>query len=371
MPFSRSGRRASKVAERPLRVAILSSTPASPTEGSGTFVALDGLVRGLTALGHRVDFRPLTTRTGFHTFDRWLYNAAVLRRPPVADVVLGVDLDGFLWARGRRGRPRAYVVALKGIIADELRNERGLVRLLLGIQARWERKNTARADRVVVPSRYSAGIAAEVYGVPAARLAVVPEPIDLAEWRRRFAAVPAGSHARPTVLTVARLYPRKRVVDLLEAADLLRRRIPRVQFRIVGEGPESSALAARHERLGLRDTVVFLGHVDRDRLALEYSRARCFCLPTVQEGFGLVFAEAMAAGLPVVACRAAAVPEVVRDGETGVLVPPRTPAALAGALERMLEDDVMSKEMGMAARARVEALDLVPVARRFLEALPR
>lgn len=291
--------------------------------------------------------------------------------PPVADVVVGVDLDGFLWARRRGGGARAYVVALKGIIADELRNERGVVRLLLGIQARWERRNTERADRVLVPSRYSAGIAAALYGVPESRIAVVPEPIDLAEWRRRFAAAGGPRDAgRPTVLSVARLYPRKRVADLLEAAALLRPRIAGLQVRIVGEGPEGPSLRALHRRLALGDTVVFLGHVDRDTLALEYARARCFCLPTVQEGFGLVFAEAMAAGLPVVACRAAAVPELVRDGETGLLVPPRTPAALAAALERVLNDDGMRKEMAMAGRSRVEALDLVPVARRFLEALP-
>jgi glycosyltransferase involved in cell wall biosynthesis len=291
--------------------------------------------------------------------------------PPRADLVVGVDLDGFLWARRRRGGTRAYVVALKGIIADELQNERGLVRVLLGIQARWERRNTERADRVIVPSRYSAGIAAALYGVPESRIAVVPEPIDLAEWRRRFAAA-AGARdgGRPTVLSVARLYPRKRMEDLLEAAALLRRRIADVQIRIVGDGPEGPRLRALHQRLALGDSVVFLGHVARAVLALEYSRARCFCLPTVQEGFGLVFAEAMAAGLPVVACRAAAVPELVRDGETGLLVPPRTPAAVAAALERMLGDDGLRKEMGMAGRTRVEALDLVPVARRFLEALP-
>ena len=333
-------------------------------------MAVDGLVRGLVALGHRVDVHPLRTRTRFHTLDRYLYNAALVRHPPEADVVLGVDLDGFLWARRRRGGARAYVVALKGIIADELRNERGIVRLLLGIQARWERRNTERADRIIVPSHYSAAIAAQVYGVAPTRIAVVPEPIDLAEWRRRFAAVATEHDDRPTILTVARLYPRKRVTDLLDAAVLVRRRIPRVQIRIVGEGPEQARLVAQRAELGLGDSVVFLGHVSRDRLALEYWRARCFCLPTVQEGFGLVFAEAMAAGLPVVACHAAAVPELVSDGETGLLVPPRTPAALAAALERVLEDDVRRKEMGMAGRARVEALDLVPVARRFLEALP-
>ena len=286
-------------------------------------------------------------------------------------MVVGVDLDGFLWAAHRRGGARVYVVALKGIIADELRNERGLVRMLLGIQARWERRNAERADRVIVPSRYSAGVAEAVYGVPAARIAVVPEPIDLAEWRRRFArAGSAHERERPTVLTVARLYPRKHVDDLLEAAVLLRQRIPDVQVRIVGDGPEAARLHAMHRRLELGESVVFLGHVDRDTLALEYARARCFCLPTVQEGFGLVFAEAMAAGLPVVACRAAAVPEIVHDGETGLLVPPRTPPAIATALARILDDEVLRKEMGMRGKSRVEALDLVPVARRFLEVLP-
>jgi glycosyltransferase involved in cell wall biosynthesis len=282
-----------------------------------------------------------------------------------------VDLDGFLWARERRGGARRFVVALKGIIADELRNETGLVRLLLGVQARWERRNSERADLVMVPSRYSAGIAEALYGVPRGRIAVVPEPIDLAEWRRRFAAASTPEPTRrPTILTVCRQYPRKRVEDLLEATAILRARIRDVQVRIVGDGPEGPRLRALHAQLALGDHALFLGDVSRDALALEYSRAHCFCLPTVQEGFGLVFAEAMAAGLPVVACRAAAVPEVVRDGETGMLVAPRAPAALAAALERVLGDESLRKEMAMAGRARVEELDLVPVARRFLEALP-
>jgi glycosyltransferase involved in cell wall biosynthesis len=354
-----------------VRFAVLSSTPASPTEGSGTFVALDGLVRGLRRLGHDVVFRPLRLRTGFHTLDRWLYNAGIVLRPPDADVVLGVDLDGFLWARGRgQGRPVRFVVALKGIIADELRNERGWVRTLLAIQARWERANVQRADRVVVPSRYSAGVAAELYEIPASRIAVVPEPIDLAEWRRRFAAAERRVSSRPTVLAVARTYPRKRLDDLLRAAVPLRRRIPDVQIRIVGEGPTSADLRRLHADLGLGDTAVLLGEVSRAELSVEYVSADCFCLPTVQEGFGLVFAEAMAAGLPVVACRAAAVPEIVADGQTGVLVTPRRPDELAAAMETVLMNHGLRKELADEARRRVEAYDLDRVAAAFLEVLP-
>ncbi|OLC15873.1 MAG: hypothetical protein AUH29_06685 [Candidatus Rokubacteria bacterium 13_1_40CM_69_27] len=352
-----------------MRFAFLSSTPLSPTEGSGTFVALAGLVRGLGRLGHDVGVRPLRLRTRFHTLDRWLYNAAVALAPPAADVVVGVDLDGFLWARRARRPP--FVVALKGVVADELRNERGWVRALLSVQARWEGANCRRADRVVVPSRYSAGVAAEAYAIRPEKIAVVPEPIDLAEWRRRFAQARRGGVTRPTVLSVARMYPRKRLPDLLQAAAILRERIPRVQVRIVGEGPESARLRDLHARLSLGDAVIFLGEISRDALAVEYTGAHCFCLPSVQEGFGLALAEAMAAGLPVVACRAGAVPEVVADRRTGLLVNPRSPEELAMALETLLANEGLRKDLGEEGRRRVEAFDLDRVAARFVGELPR
>lgn len=348
-----------------MRIEVLSSTPLSAREGSGTFVAVDGLARGLVALGHAVAIRPLRARTGFHTLDRWLYNAGVVTSPPSGDLVIGVDLDGFLWAR-RRGRRQRFVVALKGVIADELSQERGWVRRLLTVQARWERLNVERADRVIVPSRYSAGIAHAAYGIPREGITVVPEPLDLGEWRRRFAEAERRPSARPSVLAVARMYPRKRLGDLLDAAGILRRRIPELQVRIVGEGPESGRLRARHADCGLGPTVTFLGEVSRRVLAEEYVNAHCFCLPTIQEGFGLVFAEAMAAGLPIVACRAAAVPEVVVDRSTGLLVEPGRPEALAAALEAVLMNEGLRKDLGEAGRTRVEEFDLPRVAARFL-----
>jgi glycosyltransferase involved in cell wall biosynthesis len=355
-----------------VRIDLLSSTPPSAVEGSGTFVALDGLARGLTALGHKVSLRPLQRRTRFHTFDRWLYNAAAVVAPPRGDLVIGVDLDGFLWARWRRGgaSPR-FVAAPKGVIGDELRNERGWVRALLTVQARWERENLRRADRVIVTSRYCADVVGRLYGIGSARIAVVPEPVDLAGWSRHFAEAPRRPRARPTVLAVARMYPRKRLCDLLDAGAQLRARIPEIEIRIVGEGPEGARLRGQRTRMGLETTVTLLGDVSRPQLAAEYVNADCFCLPSVQEGFGIAFTEAMAAGLPVVACRAAAVPEVVRDGVTGVLVPPRSPGDLARAVEWLLSHEGRRKDMGEAGRRSVREYDLEPVAQRFLDACAR
>jgi len=279
---------------------------------------------------------------------------------------VGFDLDGFLWAR-RRALP--FVASLKGIVADELRNERGWVRALLGVQARWERKNTQRADLVVVTSRYQADVAGRVYGVPASRLAIVPEPIDLPRWDEDFARAPRRPGRGPTVLSVARMYPRKRLGDLLHAAAAVRARLPGAQVRIVGNGPERERLDRLHGALGLGDAAVLLGDVSRAALAEEYVNADCFCLPSVQEGFGIVFLEAMAAGLPVVACHAAAIPEVVLDGRTGVLVPPRDPAALGAALVALLADRERAAALGAEGRRRVAEFTPERVARRFLDAV--
>lgn len=352
-----------------MRFEFLSSTPPSPTEGSGTWVAIDGVLRGLRRLGHIATLRPITSRSGFHTLDRWRYNREVVREPPNADVVIGVDLDGYRWAL-QRPREVRYGVMLKGIIADELRNERGLVRALLRLQARWERSNVHRAQRVIVPSRYSAGVAHDVYDIPRERIAVVPEPIDLTEWHRRFAGASRRIDGPPTVLSVARMYPRKRLEDLLVATARLRSRIPGLRVRIVGAGPESVRLRTLTASLELTDVVTFLGEISRSALAVEYMGADCFCLPTVQEGFGLVFAEAMAAGLPIVACRAGAVPEVVLDGRTGLLVSQRDPEELAKAMETLLTNTALRAELSVAGRRRVEEFDLDRVAARLVDELP-
>ena len=280
--------------------------------------------------------------------------------------MLGVDLDGFMWAR-RRARP--FVASLKGIIADELRNERGWVRLLLSAQARWERRNVERADLVVVTSRYSAEVAQREYGVPLERLAVVPEPIDLEVWDDQFWRAPRRPRNAPVVLSVARMYPRKRLSDLLHAAAILRARVPGIQVRIVGRGPEWEALVRLHAALGLGDSVVLLGDLTRERLAEEYVNASVFCLPSVQEGFGIVFLEAMAAELPVVACRIAAVPEVVLDATTGLLVGPRDPGALAEALERLILEPALARRLGQEGRRRALGFSPRAVAERFLSAV--
>jgi len=113
--------------------------------------------------------------------------------------------------------------------------------------------------------------------------------------------------------------------------------------------------------------VEFLGTISRRDLADRYRRAAIFCLPSRQEGFGIVFLEAMAHARPIVAARAAAVPETVSDGEVGFLAEPNDPDAFARGLTALLVDRDLRRRMGEAGRRRVEDYRADRVAGLFLE----
>lgn len=286
-----------------------------------------------------------------------------LRAAERPDLVVGFDLDGFL-VPGRTGLP--FVLNLKGVALDEARFERGPARVGRIVAARLEGRAAREACRVVVPSRYSAERAVRSYGLDPGRVRVVPEGIDPGRWER------AGSAARapePTVLTVARQYRRKNVAALLRALPRVREAVAGVRLRVVGTGPELPRLRKLARDLGVSGQVAFLGALSDEDLEEEYGRAHCFCLPSRQEGFGIVFLEAMASGLPVVAARAGAVPEVVPHDRAGFLVDPDDTGALASALTRILSNPGLAWELGAAGRERARSFSLRRAGESFLEAV--
>jgi glycosyltransferase involved in cell wall biosynthesis len=340
-----------------VRVRFLTSTPLDIHRGSGTYVGMQVLAHALETLGHRVLFETPTRRFPIYTLDRLLFNRR-LRASAEFDLTVGFDMDGY-----RIAQAPCHVAALKGVIADEVRFERGLTRFTMSIQAAREKLHVHRAARVLVTSAYSAARAQELYELVRAPT-VVPEPIDLAEWRRLLAIYPADS-PRFTVLYVGRMYRRKRVDVLLRAAAQVRQRIRRLEVRLVGDGPCAASLQSLARELKLEDTVTWLGDVSRSSLATEYNRANVFCLPSVQEGFGIVLLEAMAAGKPVVASRAAAIPEVLPHG---MLVEPENPEALAAGILDLYESAPRRAVLVESGLHWVEQFDAARVARRFLEA---
>jgi glycosyltransferase involved in cell wall biosynthesis len=362
-----------------MRIAFLDSWLQDAAEGSGTAVAIGGLARALAAQGHavtRIAPRGVWPR-GLLARRLW-FNLTLpgrLRAAAAAgdayDLIVGFDIDG---VRLAASSSLPYVCSIKGVLAEEARCERGWPRLMLGSLALLEGLNARRAPLVLSTSAYCCQRITEHYGVPAERLALVPEGIDLELWQPSGDdAVLAAADARReplTVLCVARQYPRKRVIDLLEAFALVRARLAAARLVIIGDGPEHSALRQRLEELQLGQAVRLLGAVADDATVRQwYCRSSVFCLPSEQEGFGIVFLEAMASGLPVVSTTAAAIPEVVPDGQAGLLVPPRDPAALAEALLRLLEDPSLLARLRAGGRQHGRRFSWDLVAQRFLEAV--
>jgi len=345
------------------RLLFVTGTPATVAEGSGTWVGISVLRDAIVALGHEVAIVAPEHGGGETTLSRILFNLRVRNelQSRRADAVIGFDLDGVF---ARRNGCR-HIAAIKGVLADEARHEHGTSRISLAVQARLERRHVQRADRVITTSSYSAGRIAKFYGTPANKIVVVPELIDLDAWQIALAAAPR-EEGPPQILCVAHLYPRKGVDALLRA---FARVTTDAALRIAGIGPELVRLERLAVDLGIDDSVRFLGHLPFADLVSEYRNASVFALPTEQEGFGIVFLEAMASSLPIVTTRVAAVPEVVGDGVTALLVDPGDEAALAQALEQLLRDTGLRARLGNAGRAHVARFAAPVVARRFLEAI--
>jgi glycosyltransferase involved in cell wall biosynthesis len=356
--------RGGEPAAEPRRLLFVTGTPLSVLDGSGTYVGITVLRRALEEAGHRVDLVAPSHRSPA-TLLRLLFNVGAWKaaRGRRLDAIVGFDLDGlFVSAHGAR-----RVASIKGVIADELQFERGSTRRSLRVASWLEKLHIRRSDVVLTTSAYSASRIADEYGADRSRIRIVPEPIELPRWKAALAAVPSRARGAETVvLTVAHLYPRKGIAKLLRAILLVR---SPVKLRIVGIGPERENLEGLAREIGLADRVTFLGHLSFDRLVEEYRGADVFCLPSLQEGFGIVFLEAMAASLPIVACQAAAVPEVVPDLECGLLVPPDDVPALAFALDRLAGSAADRRKMGEAGARRVAQYDAPVVAEMFLDAI--
>jgi glycosyltransferase involved in cell wall biosynthesis len=208
----------------------------------------------------------------------------------------------------------------------------------------------AGVDRYIAVSSEMADMLHRTAFLPRRKVVVIRNAVDV----RRFGEVPAGAlrsklervPGRPIVLTVARLDPQKGLGDLLEAAA----QVPDSNFAIAGEGPDRERLEGAARSLGLHGRVTFLGH--RDDVADLLGSCDVFVLPSLYEGFPLSVVEAMAAGKPVIATAVGGTPEAVSDGETGLLVPPGNPSALAAAIRSVISDPGLGRRLGRAGRER-------------------
>jgi glycosyltransferase involved in cell wall biosynthesis len=170
------------------------------------------------------------------------------------------------------------------------------------------------------------------------------------------------------ILCVGRLIPAKGQHILIDAVERLTQEGRQVRLRLVGSGPDETSLREHAARSAAGEYVIFEGAVNQDRIRDFYAAADAFCLPSFAEGLPVVLMEAMAMELPCATTHIAGIPELIRDGVDGLLVPPSDRDALVTALARLMDDAELRQRMGKSGRARVvEHYDL----RRSVERLAR
>jgi phosphatidylinositol alpha-1,6-mannosyltransferase len=233
----------------------------------------------------------------------------------------------------------------------------------------------SRCEAVTVVSRDMAAKLPEVTSRRGEPPSVMPMGVDT----RRFSAAPErGEDSNQTVLFVGRLARKKGVEYLLRAFPDILARHPDARLVVVGDGPCRGELEALSSQLGLAQRVRFAGAQPPAELPRFYSNSRVFVGPSVvtrggdTESFGLVFVEAMAADCPVVGTSVGGIPDVVIHGRTGLLVEPESPAALATAINGLLDSPAEAGRMGSLAQRWVRRkFDWRQVARGYANLLTR
>jgi glycosyltransferase involved in cell wall biosynthesis len=214
------------------------------------------------------------------------------------------------WVAARTGKP--YVVQVWGTDVE------------LARRAPWLARSVLRGARLVIAA--STALAESARALGARDVRVIPSGVDLPE--------EVGAAADPPhVLYAGRLSAEKGVLELVEAAEGL-------ELVVAGDGPLRARVPGA------------LGFVPHDELQGLYRRAAVVACPSRREGFGVACLEAMAHARPVVATNVGGLRDLVVDGETGLVVPPRDPAALRAALRRLLSDDELRQRLGAAGRGR-------------------
>ncbi len=320
--------------------------------------------RGMTARGHRVilvlphgsELRPLAERAGIPVeplvFTRLRYVPLIadflrLFRRHAPDIVnTHGSLDSWtapIAARMAPVRPIVIRTRHKSIPVSRTRRHRLLYRKL--------------PDGIITTGRAVREHLMTQFDLDARKVVSIPTGVDL----DRFQPGRTGGLVRkelgvqdekPLVGTLAFLRRYKGVDDFVVAAELVSRSHPTVRFVVVGDGPDRPQLEARIRAMKLTDRCLLTGH--RDDVPAVLADLDVFALAS-REGEGLpqALTQAMAMKRPVVATTVGGIPEVVRDGETGLLVPPREPSRLAAAIETLLTDRLLAEKLGQKAHALI------------------
>lgn len=189
-----------------------------------------------------------------------------------------------------------------------------------------------KLDSVIANSKYVAEVITRKYRVNSGKIQVINYGIDLSEPKRG-----ENLGGKPSILFVGANFERKGLPDLIRAVFLVKRTMPEIKVYVVGEDPKTRVMRELARNLGMEDAVEFRGRLPNEMVRA--LRADIFVMPSLVEGFGIVFLEAMSAGIPVIGGRVGGTVELIRDGYNGFTVLPGDVEDLARKILRVAQDD--------------------------------
>jgi phosphatidylinositol alpha-1,6-mannosyltransferase len=298
---------------------------------------------------------------------------AILATRPISAVCIGELMSGAWILRVLRfwpGLRRVVYVHGEEITTDDNYDPSG----------RRRRAALAAADVIIVVSRFTFDTVASMLPGARDRIRLIENGVDF----DRFAPAPGGPRGdlierhglrgHFVFVSVCRLLEKKGIDNAIRAFATLHRTDPDLRFLVVGDGPYAATLAQIAVAEGVSEAVVFAGDVPDADLTDHYRLGDVFVMPNRAlasgdtEGFGLVFLEANAAGLPVIAGRDGGSPAAVRDGENGLLVDGHSVPAIAAAMRRLREDDALRARLAEGGRSRASRSDWRMKAAEFIAA---
>ena len=383
------------------RIALISEhasplAAAGSVDSGGQNIYVGHLARQLGRRGYSVDVFTRRDRPFLPTVQHWQPNVRVIHVPagpprflPKEDLLPLMGEFGDFLLRFSRDTPRPYDLMhanffMSGMAACEAASALDIPLVMtfhaLGLVRRHHQADhdhfpderftveidlVRRATRIVAECPQDHADLRELYGADAGKLDIVPcgfDPQEMPTLERAAARAALGWHPqRFTILQLGRVVPRKGIDNVIRALALLRRRDIDAELVVVGGNsempnavatPELGRLAELADELGVRSRVRFVGRRGREQLHRYYSAADVFVTTPWYEPFGITPVEAMACGVPVVGAAVGGIRTTVRDGVTGLLVPPHDAGALADALAGLHADPARRAALGCAGRRR-------------------
>jgi glycosyltransferase involved in cell wall biosynthesis len=314
-----------------------------------------------------VKFVPCYSTDKLFPLDNWFFNRSLEKKAGIitADIYEAHAVSGYGVPKRLKklGVNKPFIHTIHGVLADEYEQAkkngyqsfRGrIANSFMHRLAILEGKTAKNATLVVTISKYSVEKIRQYYGIDQSKVRIVPNGVDTEKFKpmdnsaalkRQF-----GLSNEKCVLFVGSLIPRKGLPFLVEAAKKIVKAQAQTKFLIVGDGPLRNQLEKSLKTANLSENFVFLGKIKEDILPAVYNSADVFALPSIQEGQGIVLLEAQASGKPAVAFDIGGVNEAVCNGETGLLVKPKSSEELADAIVKILSDESLRQKMGDSGR---------------------